>query len=29
MQREAGWQWLTDDEAASVVAYLDERKLSD
>ncbi len=29
MQREAGWQWLTDDEAASVVAYLDERKRTD
>ena len=25
MQREAGWEWLTDDEAASVVAYLAER----
>lgn len=25
MQREAGWQWLTDDEAASVVAYLADR----
>lgn len=28
MQREAGWQWLTDDEAASVVAYLAERSSS-
>lgn len=28
MQREAGWQWLTDDEAASVVAYLTERNAS-
>ena len=27
MQREAGWQWLTDDEAASVVAYLSGREL--
>ncbi len=27
MQREAGWQWLTDDEAASVVAYLANREL--
>lgn len=27
MQREAGWQWLTDDEAASVVAYLTDREL--
>lgn len=26
MQREAGWQWLTDDDAASVVAYLAERE---
>lgn len=26
MQREAGWQWLTDDEAASVVAYLTQRE---
>ena len=25
MQRKAGWQWLTDDEAASVVAYLSAR----
>lgn len=25
MQREAGWRWLTDNEAASVVAYLTER----
>jgi len=25
MQRKAGWQWLTDDEAASVVAYLTTR----
>ena len=25
MQREAGWQWLTDDEAAAVVAYLTDR----
>jgi hypothetical protein len=25
MQREAGWAWLTDDEAASVVAYLSSR----
>ncbi len=25
MQREAGWQWLTDDEAAAVVAYLMNR----
>lgn len=29
MQREAGWQWLTDDQAASVVAYLDERERND
>ena len=27
MQREAGWQWLTDDEASTVVAYLAEREL--
>lgn len=26
MQREAGWAWLTDDEAAAVVAYLAGRK---
>jgi tetratricopeptide (TPR) repeat protein len=26
MQREAGWDWLTDEEAASLVAYLAERK---
>lgn len=26
MQREAGWDWLTDDEAASVVAYLAETR---
>ena len=25
MQREAGWQWLTDDEAAAVVTYLTDR----
>jgi tetratricopeptide (TPR) repeat protein len=25
MQREAGWQWLTDDQAASIAAYLAER----
>ena len=25
MQREAGWAWLSDDEAASVVAFLAER----
>jgi tetratricopeptide (TPR) repeat protein len=25
MQREAGWPWLTDDEAAAVVAYLSSR----
>ena len=25
MQQEAGWQWLTDDEAAAVVAYLTDR----
>jgi tetratricopeptide (TPR) repeat protein len=29
MQREAGWDWLTDDEAASVVAYLSERRPSE
>lgn len=28
MQREAGWDWLTDDEAASVVAYLSTRETS-
>ena len=27
MQREAGWLWLTDDEAASVVSYLADREL--
>lgn len=27
MQREAGWQWLTDDEAASVASYLATREL--
>ena len=27
MQREAGWQWLTDDEAASVASYLASREL--
>jgi tetratricopeptide (TPR) repeat protein len=26
MQREAGWDWLSDDEAASVVAYLAETR---
>jgi mono/diheme cytochrome c family protein len=26
MQREAGWDWLTDDEAASIVAYLELRR---
>jgi hypothetical protein len=26
MQREAGWDWLTDDEAASIVALLTERR---
>jgi tetratricopeptide (TPR) repeat protein len=26
MQREAGWDWLSDDEAASVVAYLATRE---
>lgn len=29
MQREAGWQWLTDEQAASVVAYLAARELGD
>jgi tetratricopeptide (TPR) repeat protein len=28
MQRKAGWKWLTDDQAASVVAYLSQRKNS-
>ena len=28
MQREAGWDWLSDDEAASVVAYLATRETS-
>lgn len=27
MQRKAGWQWLTDDEAASVASYLASRDL--
>jgi tetratricopeptide (TPR) repeat protein len=26
MQRQAGWDWLTDDEAAAVVAYLSAKK---
>ena len=26
MQREAGWAWLSDDEAAAIVAYLSERR---
>ena len=26
MQREAGWDWLTDEEAASVVAYLSQTR---
>jgi tetratricopeptide (TPR) repeat protein len=25
MQRQAGWQWLTDDQAAAIAAYLAER----